>query len=98
MELKFNPQTQTMKVFKKEKTIILYSMDFSKVVRGERMKVRYRVHRFDIDMTKDQRKLEQFLNSLDGEVVAIIPSVNPKFTVRGAGATVNFLLVVEKSE
>jgi hypothetical protein len=56
------------------------------------------VHRFDIDMTKDQRKLEQFLNSLDGEVVAIIPSVNPKFTVRGAGATVNFLLIVEKGE
>ena len=62
------------------------------------MKMRYRVHRFDIDMTKDQRALEQFLNNLEGEVVAIIPSVNPKFTVRGAGATVNFLLVVEKSK
>jgi hypothetical protein len=47
------------------------------------MKMRYRVHRFDIDMTKDQSKLEQFLNNLEGEVVAIIPSVNPKFTVRG---------------
>jgi len=62
------------------------------------MKARYRVHRFDIDMAKDQRKLEQFLNSLEGEVVAIIPSVNPKYTVRGATATVDFLLVVEKSE
>jgi len=62
------------------------------------MKARYRVHRFAIDMTKDQRKLEQFLNSLEGEVVAIIPSVNPKYTVRGATATVDFLLVVEKSE
>ena len=62
------------------------------------MKVRYRVHRFDIDMTKDQRKLEQFLNTLEGEIVAIIPSVNPKFTVRGATATVDFLLIVEKSE
>ena len=60
--------------------------------------MRYRVHRFDIDMTKDQRKLEQFLNSLDGEVVAIIPSVNPKFTVRGATATVYFLLIVEKTK
>ena len=49
-------------------------------------------------MKKDQRKLEQFLNSLDGEVVTIIPSVNPKFTVRGATATVYFLLVVEKSK
>ena len=62
------------------------------------MKVRYRVHRFDIDMAKDQRALEQFLNNLEGEVAAIIPSVNPKFTVRGATATVDFLLVVEKSE
>jgi len=54
--------------------------------RGSR-KLRYRVHRFDIDMRKDQRKLEQFLNSLEGEVVAIIPSVNPisfsvKFSLR----------------
>jgi hypothetical protein len=65
------------------------------VLEGERMKAKYRVHRFDIDMTKDQRQLEQFLNTLDGEVVAIIPSVNPKFTVRGAGATVDFLLIVE---
>ena len=62
------------------------------------MKVRYRVHRFDIDMRKDQRKLEQFLNSLEGEVVTIIPSVNPKFTIRGATATVYFLLIVEKSK
>ena len=62
------------------------------------MRMRYRVHRFDIDMTKDQRALELFLNSLEGEVVAIIPSVNPKFTVRGAGATVNFLLIVEKGK
>ncbi len=62
------------------------------------MKARYRVHRFDIHMRKDQSKLEQFLNSLEGEVVAIIPSVNPKYTVRGATATVDFLFVVEKSE
>ena len=65
---------------------------------GGSRKLRYRVHRFDIDMRKDQRKLEQFLNGLEGEVVAIIPSVNPKYTVRGATATVYFLLIVEKSE
>ena len=62
------------------------------------MKVRYRVHRFDIDMTKDQRKLEQFLNNLEGEVVSIIPSVKPKWTLGGMGAKVNFLLVVEKTK
>ena len=60
--------------------------------------MRYRVHRFDIDMTKDQSKLEQFLNSMDGEVVAIIPSVNPRFTPGGMGAKVSFLLIVEKSK
>ena len=51
-----------------------------------------------IDMTKDQMKLEQFLNNLEGEVVAIIPNVNPKFTPGGMGAKVNFLLIVEKSK
>jgi len=63
---------------------------------GERMKARYRVHRFNIKMTSDQSKLEQFLNSLEGEVVTIIPNVNPKFTPGGMGANVDFLLVVEK--
>jgi hypothetical protein len=60
--------------------------------------MRYRVHRFDIDMSKDQSKLEQFLNHLEGEVVTIIPSVNPKFTPGGMGAKVDFLLIVEKTE
>ncbi|MHA2315989.1 MAG: hypothetical protein ACXACF_12075 [Candidatus Hermodarchaeia archaeon] len=57
------------------------------------MKARYRVHRFDIKMTKDQSKLEQFLNSLDGEVVAIIPNVTPRMTPGGMGAEVDFLLI-----
>ena len=60
--------------------------------------MRHRVHRFDIDMSKDQIKLEQFLNTLEGEVVAIIPNVNPKFTPGGMGANVNFLLIVEKTK
>jgi len=47
-------------------------------------------------MTADQSKLEQFLNSLEGEVVAIIPNVAPKFTPGGMGAAVDFLLIVEK--
>jgi hypothetical protein len=59
--------------------------------------MRYRVHRFNIDMRKDQNKLEQFLNDLEGEVIAIIPSVDPKFTPGGMGAKVNFLLIVEKT-
>jgi hypothetical protein len=58
--------------------------------------MKYRVHRFDLDMNKDQSKLEQFLNNLDGEVVSIIPGVNPKFTPGGMGAKVTYLLIVEK--
>ena len=55
--------------------------------------MKYRVHRLDVSMTRDQVKLEQFLNNLDGEVIAIIPNITiqtlwiPK---------VNFLLIVEK--
>jgi hypothetical protein len=60
------------------------------------MKAKYRVHRFNIKMTEDQSKLEQFLNSLEGEVVAIIPNVTPKFSPGGMGAGVDFIFIVEK--
>lgn len=49
-------------------------------------------------MAKDQTKLENFLNNLKGEVVAIIPSVNPKFTPGGMSAQVSFILIVKKCE
>ena len=45
-------------------------------------------------MTRDQGRLEQFLNSLEGEVVAIIPNVTPYFL--NVGTHVDFLLIVEK--
>jgi hypothetical protein len=53
--------------------------------------MKYRVHRFSIRMTSDQQKLEKFLNSLEGEVVSIIPNVTPV-----PATYVNFLLIVEK--
>lgn len=53
--------------------------------------MRYRVHRFNISMTREQGKLEQFLNSLEGEVIAIIPNVTPF-----PATFVDFLLIVEK--
>lgn len=59
------------------------------------MKAKYRVHRFDIKMTSDQGRLEQFLNGLEGEVVAIIPNVTSR---RFETAAVDFVLVVEKLE
>ena len=57
--------------------------------------MKYRIHRFDIKMTTDQSKLEQFLNNLRGEVVAIIPNIKLKaFWVH----QVDFVLIVEKLE
>ena len=58
--------------------------------------MKYKVHRFQINMNKDQAQLEQFLNNLRGEVVTIIPNVKPTFMLMGATAKVNFLLIVEK--
>jgi hypothetical protein len=55
--------------------------------------MKYRVHRFDIQMTKDQHKLERFLNSLEGQVIAIIPNVTPGPMLV---PTVNFVLIVEQ--
>ena len=55
------------------------------------MKSKYRVHRFDIKMTRDQTRLEQFLNSLEGEITAIIPNITPM-----PATYVDFLLIVEK--
>jgi hypothetical protein len=55
--------------------------------------MRYRVHRFELRMTSDQHRLEQFLNSLEGEVIAIIPNVTIKaFWV----PQVDFVLIIEK--
>jgi len=57
------------------------------------MPTKYRVHRFDLRMTADQSGLEQFLNSLEGEIVTIIPNVTMSaFWIH----KVDFLLIVEK--
>ena len=55
--------------------------------------MKYKVHRFDLKMTTDQGRLEQFLNSLKGEVVAILPNVTLSFFWVHR---VDFVLVVEK--
>ena len=55
--------------------------------------MKYKVHKFEIKMTKDQLKLEQYLNSLEGEIIAIIPNVAfQAFWVH----RINFLYIVEK--
>lgn len=56
--------------------------------------MKYKVHRFDLKMTTDQHDLEQFLNSLTGDVIAIIPNVTvAPFTW---ASRVDFLLIVEE--
>ena len=60
------------------------------------MKTRYRVHRVDVIMRKDQASFEQFLNNLEGEVVSVIPNVSPSWTFGGMGARVHYLWVIEK--
>ena len=55
--------------------------------------MKYRVHRLNVSMTRDQVRLEQFLNNLDGEVIAIIPNITVwAFMIH----KVDFLLIVEK--
>ena len=60
--------------------------------------MKYKVHRFEINMAQDQDKLEQFLNSLEGEVVTIIPNAAKTSLLQIYGVTrkVDFLLIIEK--
>lgn len=60
--------------------------------------MKYKVHRFNINMEKDQTQLEQYLNSIDGEIVSIIPNVKPTFMAFGGTAKVDFLYIIEKIE
>ena len=59
----------------------------------------YRVHRFEINMERDQAKLEQFLNSLKGEIISIIPNSAKTtiFQIYGVTRKVDFLLIVERA-
>ena len=50
-------------------------------------------HRFQLSMTKDQHKLEEFLNNPKGEVGAILPNVT---SFPGSWSRVDFVLIVEK--
>lgn len=56
--------------------------------------MKYRVHRFNIRMTTDQRELEEFLNGLKGEIIAITPNVT--VTPFSWASRVDFLLIIER--
>jgi len=61
--------------------------------------MKYKVHRMEINLEKDQAKLEQFLNELQGEVVSIIANVakTTLFQIYGVTRKIDFILIVEKS-
>jgi hypothetical protein len=54
---------------------------------------KYKVHKFNLKMTEDQRRLEDFLNDLNGEVIAVIPNITSR---QLEYASVDFLPIVEK--
>jgi hypothetical protein len=58
--------------------------------------MKYRVHRLEVKQDTAQEKLELFLNSLNGEVLSILPYVSPTFQGMGATSKVLVLLIVEK--
>ena len=60
--------------------------------------MKYKVHRFDIQMESDQSRLEDFLNSLKGEVISIIPN-NKNMTlaqIYGVSRKIDFLFIIER--
>jgi len=60
--------------------------------------MKYKVHKLEINMEKDQNKLEEYLNTLQGDVISIIPN-NRKMSllqIYGVTSKVDFLLIVEK--
>ena len=57
--------------------------------------MKYKVHKYNLKMTRDQDQLEQFLNSLGGEVVAIVPNVTINILWIHK---IDFLLIIEKLE
>ena len=60
--------------------------------------MKYKIHRVDVDMERDQLTLEKFLNSLKGEVVSIIPNIKKTTLAQiyGVSRKIDFLLIVEK--
>lgn len=59
--------------------------------------MKYRVHHLEVKIDTARGKLEQFLNQLEGEALAIIPYSKPAFQGMGATSKVKFLLIVEKT-
>lgn len=59
--------------------------------------MKYKVHRLDVKSNTIQEQLEQFLNKLNGEVISVVPNVQPTFQLMGATSKTKFLLIVERT-
>ena len=60
--------------------------------------MKYIVHEIDVNPDNIQARLENFINQLSGEVLAIMPNMRPTFQLMGATAKVHSMLIVEKIE
>lgn len=60
--------------------------------------MKYKVHKFEIQMEDDELKLEDFLNRLQGEIVAVIPNNRhvSLAQIYGVSRKIDFLLIIEK--
>ena len=58
--------------------------------------MKYKVHRLYVKGNNMQTKLEEFINSVEGEIISIVPNVRPSFQIMGASAKIDYLLIVEK--
>lgn len=58
--------------------------------------MKYNVHRLDVKGDNMQERLDKFINNLKGEIISIIPNVNPAFLGMGSTERINYLLIVEK--
>lgn len=58
--------------------------------------MKYRVHKLKLKMSEDQIILERFINSLEGEVISIIPNVT--YVPILLASKIDFLFIVEKVE
>jgi len=56
--------------------------------------MKYKVHKLRIKLNKEPEMLENFLNNLKGEVVAVIPDVESLFLCYGA--KVRSVTIIEK--
>lgn len=58
----------------------------------------YKVHKLEIEMEKDQEKLQNFLNTLQGEVVSILPNIarTSLFQIYGVRRKIDFLYITER--